>query len=100
MRKQSTAPARPSEAHRHDDAHVVAAVSRPDHARVELPGQLDPHLRRLDLRKDLDEVARVEADLRGRALVWHVDLLARRPEIWIVALDAQLALVDGDLHAP
>src|SRR6185436_11367189 len=52
--------------HGHDDADVVAAVAGAHDAGIELARQLEADLRRLDLRQQIDEVARVEADLEGR----------------------------------
>src|SRR5215471_16563666 len=85
--------------HRHDDAEVVFAVARLDHCRVELAGDLDPDVVGDHLREEIREVARIEADRDGLALVVDLELLAHLAELRVIRRHAQETRLEGEADA-
>src|SRR4051794_38867712 len=92
-----------SDAHRHDDADVAAALGALGGAhqpRVELAVELELDLVAFHLAEELDEVLGVEADRERRAVVADVEALVRLAQVRVVARHLELALVDAELDAP
>src|SRR3954468_18119826 len=88
--------------HRHDHCRVArrdagGLSGRLENARRKLVAKLDVHLRAVDHRQDVHEVARVEPDLEGSPGIGDGNLLLRVAEIRILARHLERVLPELEL---